>query len=93
MQFIPDKNPVELTELTDEFKTAGIMLMYRMLDSLSFDTRSIMVRLQDEQRWRIGIEITADNYGQAKISMVGISPDGIRKAFADIAEGSPPNAH
>ncbi|MDB6060518.1 MAG: hypothetical protein JWM78_621 [Verrucomicrobiaceae bacterium] len=93
MNFIPDDNPIELTELTNEFKTNSIMLMFRFLQNLPAETRAILIRLQEQKDWRAGLELTIDKHDQGSICMVMISQEGERKVIATIAEGSPQNAH
>jgi hypothetical protein len=88
MTFVADKNPAELTDLVTEFKTSSMMLMRKMLDSLTPESQRAMVGLSSAG-WRMCLEMAADQHGEWAITMTAVSESGERKPIADVAQGAP----
>ena len=42
--------------------------------------------------WRIALEVSAGEHGQARVLAVAVSPDGERKVLGRVAEDAPPTA-
>lgn len=85
MALIKDSNPAELSELVNEFKTSSMLLMHRMLDSLTPETVKAVAQLQN-QGWRTAMEISLDQAGAWAVTMTAVSSEGVRKPIADVAE-------
>jgi hypothetical protein len=92
-KYIPDVNPEELTSFQRALVCTSFAMQLRILESVPRETRLTMIRLQEEQDWRFGLDVLADKFNDTTISLVGVGPDGTRKVFAHLAQGAPRNAH
>jgi hypothetical protein len=85
MATIKDSNPAELSELVNEFKTSSLLLMHRMLGSLSPGSVKVLAQLQN-QGWRTAMEISLDQAGAWVVTMTAVNSSGVRKPIADVAQ-------
>lgn len=92
MTFHKTSDVAKLTILVAEAKVATHALADFLIVDMSLAARAELVHRQDNA-WRIAIEISADVYGTCLTALTMISPEGERKVFASIAEGSSPDAH
>ena len=92
MTFIPDSNPHELSQLVNEAKASTMRLASRMLENLPRLGKLTLVDLQS-RGWRIALEVSADANGVGKVALTSVSPDGVRKVFAETADITTEKVH